>query len=245
MIQLIGYGLWPERHLTLEGIDALKKADHICCLGHSDSIYHWLRSVGLPFSDLRKQYELNRLRSEIYRRIAEHVFREAADYKVIAYLTYGHPLFFESPSRMLLDLARERGIQTEVFPGVSFLDTFLAAHRISVNSRGYTVMTAEACAAGKIHVDARVPLILAQLGVLGHRRARPNTARQARSYVRLAEWLGTIYPASHRVVLFDNDSTGSGLIHEQIQLGQLPAYAHLFSYSTSVYIPPIHPRRRS
>jgi precorrin-2 methylase len=243
-IRLVGYGLWPERHLTLEGIDALKSCDHIFCLGHSESIYNFLRRRRLRYADLREQYRLNGSRSAIYRAIAERVLTDSRRYESVAYLTYGHPLFFESPSRNILRLARKLDVQTEVFPGISFLDAFLADHQISVDSNGYIVITAEECIKNLTKLDVGTPVILAQLGVLGHRKARPQVQRLPFEYNEIIKYLNSCYPAAHPALLFDTNSAENGFVTEWIRLGELASLAHLFSYTTSLYIPAVASRSR-
>lgn len=239
MINILGYGLYPDRHLSLESLQCLRTCSDVLVLPQGRRIRDFLETNAIAFRDLSHLYTLGGARALVYRRIATHVIDQARSGRDISYLTYGHPFILERPSELIRKRAARVGIPVRVFPALSFMDVFLAEFGIPITASGCTVLLATRMVSEKIRIDPRTPLFLAQIGAFNHADALPLQVRESDEFRPLVDYLKGFYSSKHRVHVFDSAASGDNLIQARTSLGKLADFAPHLSYSTSIYIPPI------
>jgi len=78
----------------------------------------------------------------IYERIAAELIERAQAGEPVVYAVPGHPLVAEATTRRLLALARERGVQTRIVPGLSFIEPVCDALELDPLERGLQLIDA-------------------------------------------------------------------------------------------------------
>lgn len=162
--------------------------------------------------------------AQVYEQIASAVIEAACrlESAPLVYAVPGHPAVAESTVRRVRHLARLQGIEMHLVPGLSFVDTVLAAVETDA-ADGLRV--ADALDLGRI--DPTVPLLICQV-----------YARHVASQVKLA--LGKHYPDDHEVVLVHAAGVPGQERLERCALYELDRNeraAHL----TSLWVPPLAP----
>lgn len=126
-IYLVGAGVIFPEHLTIETIEILSKCKRICT-NLPESMLQ-----GLPPDLLEKcislwsLYQDGRIRTENYFDVFRAVVELVEIETPVAWLTPGHPVIFDSVSASLIDEGKARGWNFRIIPGISSIDTMLAA----------------------------------------------------------------------------------------------------------------------
>jgi tetrapyrrole methylase family protein/MazG family protein len=165
----------------------------------------------------------------LYQQIAEKVCALAMQQPVI-YAVPGHPLVGETSVQLILQLARERGLNTDIVAGLSFLEPVCTALGLDPLAEGAQLVDATTLAAlgmdeiaGKI--VPTIPLLVAQV-----------YNRRLASAVKLA--LGECYPDEWLVKLIR--ASGADADQEVIEM---PLYeldrSNLANHLSTLYVPPL------
>jgi tetrapyrrole methylase family protein/MazG family protein len=145
------------------------------------------------FDDL---YEQRYTFEDVSSAIVESLLR-CAESESIVYAVPGHPLFGEATVRRLIETARDRDVTIRVVPGVSFLDTSVAALCIDAVDNNIQLVDALELAAvtdqrpyagGKLPISPLRPALVAQM----YSPAIASAVKTALTYV---------YPEDHQVTL--------------------------------------------
>ncbi len=185
----LGPGKWTD--LTLQAHTVLSQAAKDQQIIYFRTLTHPtiepLRNAlpGLRLTSFDHIYDESTDWETLYQRIAEEVCTLAAQQSVI-YAVPGHPLVGETSVQLILQLARERGLRTNIIAGLSFLEPVCTALQLDPLAAGAQVIDATSLAAldtdelaGKI--TPTIPLLVAQV-----------YNRRLSSAVKLA--LGELYP---------------------------------------------------
>src|SRR5690606_20475979 len=135
-----------------------------------------------------------------YLDIAGFILREAALDPPVALLAPGNPLFLNTLTRFLVQVARERSIEIAVYPGVSVLDALISDLGLDVTTRGLQVFDARHLVRGGLAVAPEVPLFVLQPAGLGALAAERQVAPEV-VHEELATHLARSYPDNHAVSL--------------------------------------------
>jgi tetrapyrrole methylase family protein / MazG family protein len=171
----------------------------------------------------------------LYQRIAEEVCTLAAQQSVI-YAVPGHPLIGETSVQLILKLAREQGLRTNIVAGLSFLEPVCTALQLDPHAAGTQIIDATSLAAldtdelaGKI--IPTIPLLVAQV-----------YNRRLSSAVKLA--LGEFYPDEWPVKLVRiaggdaSDTVDTDETVVEMALYELDRNSLAYHLST-LYVPPL------
>jgi tetrapyrrole methylase family protein / MazG family protein len=172
-ITILGLGPGRIDDLTLRAYDVLQKAaaagQTIYCrtLIHPTVPLLKERIPDLQMQSYDRLYEEATDWSTLYQQIAEDVCTLAAQQAVI-YAVPGHPLVAETSVEIVLQMARERGLNTSIIEGVSFVEVVCSALKIDPFDSGLQLVDATRVAslsideiAGKI--VPTIPLLVAQV----------------------------------------------------------------------------------
>jgi tetrapyrrole methylase family protein/MazG family protein len=234
-ITILGLGPGRLTDLTLEAREILSQA------AASNQTVYFRTLIHPTVEPLKKELptlqieSFDRLYDEssqwetLYQQIAEEVCTLATNRPVI-YAVPGHPLFGEASVQKVLQLAKERGLNTRIVAGLSFLEPVCTALELDPLTTGTQIIDATLLAsldtdeiAGKI--IPTLPLLVAQV-----------YNRRLASAVKLA--LGECYPDEWRVKLVR--ATGAEADEEAVEM---PLYEldrnTLADHLSTLYVPPV------
>ena len=244
-ISLVGCGLFPERHLTVEAVELLGKTE-IYTILPTLAVERYLQRHGFAFHDLSSLYVEAADHREICRRIADAILAVAAlKTRPISYLTYGHPMLFDTPAKLILSGAGKLGLSVNIVAGVSFVDSILAELGLSVDQSGLQIADATRLVAEQLPINPRQPLFLANVGALFHEKTAGLSGAAEQHVARLVGHLARSFPASQPATLCDFDEDGEAPLFLTVRLEEVPALASGLSYATTLLIAPIAPSHAS
>ncbi|MCX7885458.1 MAG: nucleoside triphosphate pyrophosphohydrolase [Caloramator sp.] len=126
MIKIIGLGPGSWDDLTLKCINAIKYANNLYLRTDKHPCVEYIRSLGIPFKTFDNFYEKSDNFDEVYEKIARHI----VNLEDVVYAVPGHPLVAEKSVSLILNYAKEKGIDVEVIPALSFVDVIINAIKI-------------------------------------------------------------------------------------------------------------------
>ncbi len=127
-VTLVGLGPGDMKHLTLAVYEELKRHDNVYLRTEKHPVVSHLREKGINFKTFDHIYDdckYDRF-EEVYEHIAESILKEAKKGSVL-YAVPGHPLVAENTVRLILDGCEREGIESEVYPAMSFIDAVFMA----------------------------------------------------------------------------------------------------------------------
>ena len=218
-ITIAGLGPGAPGCITLGTWEALKSAPRVLLRTGIHPVVEWLRQEGISFATFDHVYEAEADFQKVYARIATEVLEEALKGEVL-YAVPGHPMVAEESVRLIIEMAEKKGINIELLPAVSFLDSLFLALRIDP---GMGIQVVDG-----LRLDLKTP--------------HPNQAavitqvysRLVASDIKIS--LLEIYPPEHQVMVV----RGAGIPGEErietrclFELDRLDWLDHL----TSLYVP--------
>ena len=234
-ITIIGLGPGSIKDLTLQAREILAQAAH-------DQKTVYFRTIVHPTVDpLKQEYPTLQIESfdrfydesedwrTLYQQIAEEVCNLAASQPII-YVVPGHPLIGETSVQLVLRMARERNLSTEVVAGLSFLEPVCTLLELDPFESGTQIIDATNLASLGLHevsgkIIPTVPLLVVQL-----------YNRRVASQVKLA--LGECYPDEWPVKLV----RAAGINRDQ-QVIEMPLYEldrnTFANHLSTLYVPPV------
>ncbi|MGB8343765.1 MAG: nucleoside triphosphate pyrophosphohydrolase [Ktedonobacteraceae bacterium] len=234
-ITIIGLGPGRLADLTLQARSLFARA------AASDQAVYFRTSIHPTIEPLKADLPTLRVESfdrlydasdnweTLYQQIAEELCLLAGQQPII-YAVPGHPLIGETSVQRVLNLARERGLSTEIVAGLSFLEPVCSALTLDPLASGLQIVDATALASlGADEIAGTLiptsPLLVAQV-----------YNRRLASAVKLA--LGELYPDewSVRLVRVAGDDGAETVI-------DLPLYEldrnNLANHLSTLYVPPL------
>ncbi|MEG0132872.1 MAG: nucleoside triphosphate pyrophosphohydrolase [Clostridium sp.] len=130
MITIVGLGPGSKDALTIGVLEILKGSENIYFRTEKHPNVDYLKSIGVKFNTCDKFYEKYNNFDEIYKAIAEDLIKLHAESGDLVYAVPGHPLVAERSVMLLLDLCKEKGIETKLMPSVSFVDAVIESLRL-------------------------------------------------------------------------------------------------------------------
>lgn len=236
-IYVASYGFNPRRTVTTETIAVLKSCRRICFLKTNSEIEPFLQGLRVNYTVLDALYVEGSVRANIYENIAKWVVNDARKEPGVCYLTYGNPMIFDEPTRLIIDEAAKLGLTVEVLPGISFIDRIIAHFRIPIIAPGVQVYEASAMIEEKLKIENRAPCFIAQVGAFQDEFAAGKTRNLPQKYYQLVNYLRLFYPPDHVTHLYDLTETSDSQCTLQIPLCMLPLASEGITYGTTLYLP--------
>jgi tetrapyrrole methylase family protein/MazG family protein len=218
MITIVGCGPGPTGALTEEAKSALKSAGLVLARTRSSNVGAILDSLGVEFSSFDDVYDESPSFEDAYRTMAGKVLDEART-RSVAYAVPGHPLVAEETVRLILAEAKKANTPVRVIPGLSFLESVLAALNEPLD-RGLVLV--DAFSIQELDVNPQLPHLVYQT---------PDTDIASR--VKL--WLMSRLPDDHPVFIIRLSADGSGTDVIELPLYKLDRAE--FNDAASVYVP--------
>jgi uncharacterized protein YabN with tetrapyrrole methylase and pyrophosphatase domain len=200
---IVGTGITLIAHMTTEAQARISAADKAFFLVTEPLAEQWLRELNPRAESLAHFYTPARDRLEVYRAITEHVLAAVRAGNNVCAAFYGHPSVFVTPTRDLVRQAQAEGYPVTVLPGISAEDCLFADLHLDPGQQGCQSYEATDFLVRPRRFDPATPLILWQVGVIGHFTVVDATLNPARGLALLESILRSWYPAEHRIVLYE------------------------------------------
>jgi tetrapyrrole methylase family protein/MazG family protein len=123
-ISIVGLGPGAVGDLTLKTVEIMENADTLFLRTKIHPTVDYIDKRGIKYKSFDEYYDKLPSFEEVYNKIAEEVIDTSLN-KDIVYAVPGNPLVAEDSVQLILDIAKKRNIETEVFPSVSFIDSCL------------------------------------------------------------------------------------------------------------------------
>lgn len=240
-ITIIGTGLRGERHLTLEAIEALSRAERVYHLVTGIEAVQTLSRFNPVVLPLFHFYQEGALDLEVYGQIASFLIAEGQQLDIV-FAVMGHPSIYVAPTHLLIENGPRWGVAVDVLAGISTIDSIILTLPRDIGSTGLQVLDSNRLVSYGLTPDPRVPLLLFQVGCFGSgyiTRCRENADNRLS---RLVDALLVFYPEKHPVRLVEY---GMGYPHTErnyvLYLRDLRHAGALVNYNTTLLVPAARP----
>jgi tetrapyrrole methylase family protein/MazG family protein len=130
MIKVVGLGPGSIESITLGTLNLLEGSKNIFLRTKKHPTVKFLIDKGIQFETYDNQYESNENFDEVYKNIAEDIIEKHKTFGYVVYVVPGHPLVAEKSVSNILKLSKDKNIEVEVLPAVSFIDAVMEALKI-------------------------------------------------------------------------------------------------------------------
>lgn len=130
MIKIVGLGPGSIDALTIGTLNLLKNNDNIFFRTEIHPNVKELKENGVKYKSYDFLYEKSDAFDYVYSEIANDLVKQHDDYGDIVYAVPGHPLVAEKSVNLLLKLCKEKKIDFEILPAVSFIDAMIESLQI-------------------------------------------------------------------------------------------------------------------
>lgn len=126
MIRIIGLGPGSEDDLTVKSLNIMKRANTLYLRTEKHPNVEYIKNLGINFKTFDYFYENGKEFEEVYYKIAVEVMK----HDDVVYAVPGHPLVAEKSVQIIIELAKEKGIDIEILSAISFVDAVINALKI-------------------------------------------------------------------------------------------------------------------
>ncbi|MDM0483850.1 nucleoside triphosphate pyrophosphohydrolase [Clostridium perfringens] len=130
MLKIMGLGPGAYEALTIGALKELKNNKNIYFRTEKHPTVDFLKDEGIKFESYDHAYEKYDSFDDVYKYIAEDLIIKIKDDEDLIYAVPGHPLVAEKSVVNLIELCKEKNIQYEVLPAVSFVDAMMEALQV-------------------------------------------------------------------------------------------------------------------
>ncbi len=200
---VVGTGISLAQQATLEGIEAMRRAERLLYVVTNRAAEIWIRRLNPAAESMNDLYAPGKRRRDTYDEMVDRVLaRVRAGFAVCA-VFYGHPGAFVYPSHVVIDRARHEGFQARMLPGISAEDCLIADLGVNPSDHGFQSFEATDFLGSRRRFDPTSALILWQVGLLGEPSVRPRITCRPERLRALTNALRRTYPASHHVIIYE------------------------------------------
>lgn len=125
MIKILGLGPGSKNSLTIGTLETLKSGIKTYFRTEIHPTVEYIRNLGIEFETYDYKYEENENFDDVYKSIADDLVKKHEEYKELIYAVPGHPLVAEKSVTNLINLCKDKGIETEILTAVSFIDVMM------------------------------------------------------------------------------------------------------------------------
>lgn len=125
MIKIVGLGPGSIGALTIGTIEVLKNSKNTFLRTSTHPTAQYLKEQGYKFKTYDDFYEKGESFEEVYKAIAEDIIKNDGELGNLVYAVPGHPLVAEKTVVNIIKLCKEKNIEYEIVPAVSFIDVLM------------------------------------------------------------------------------------------------------------------------
>ena len=237
-VYVIGAGVDPVRHLTIEAIEALGACKEIWTNVPIDVFRRLPEGLAQAVRSLKPFYKDNQPRRQNYADVTRHILARAGELGVVGYLTQGHPIIFDSVAANLYRDGTAQRIKVDIVGGVSSIDTVLLDVRFDPGG-GLQIFEATSFVYDKLKFDTRGALLLFQPSVFGMPTPRLTASAPHPNLRDLRDALLLHYPAGHVATFVRSATSFNPPFMINVEIGALDTVAPSATLASSLFIPPL------
>ncbi|TDT63466.1 nucleoside triphosphate pyrophosphohydrolase [Fonticella tunisiensis] len=121
MIKVVGLGPGNISDLTIKTLEVMREAEVLYLRTSKHPNVEYIKSLGIDFKTFDEYYDRGENFDEIYEKMA----RKIVSLKNVVYAVPGNPLVAEKSVQLILEYAKDEGIDVEIVPALSFIDAVL------------------------------------------------------------------------------------------------------------------------
>jgi len=199
-IYIVGTGIVGYSQISKEVENTIERSDIVLSLNHQDTALDYVSELA-DTVDLTAEYNENEERKATYKRVANRVLEEAEkpENERITFATYGHPMYFVDPARIIIHDAPE-DIEVEVLPGISAIDCLYTDIGLDPAKNGLQIFEATDVLVREFELNPAVPAFLLQIGSIETSLYSTETSKPER-FTRIKNHLLNFYSEDHRIYL--------------------------------------------
>ena len=201
-LTVVGTGITAVSQLTREAEYCLYTAEKVFYLVTDPHTEAFVRRLNRSAECLKPHYEhgTGKPRLWAYQDMVEAILRPVRAGRHVCAAFYGHPGVFVYPSHEAIVRARTEGYEAKMLPGVSAEDMMFADLGFDPALPGLQTYEATGFVLFRPAIDARIPLVLWQIGVVGLLTPEPAPCRD--NLQALVDTLLQTYPPDHEAILY-------------------------------------------
>lgn len=232
---VVGTGIHLVGDLTLAAKAWIEQAEKVLFAVADPATAKWLGTLNATAEALPVDQTVSR-RREMHQQMVERILAEVRQGRRVCAVFYGHPGVFADPAHEAIRRARQEGFRATMLPGVSAEDCLFADLGLDPGRSGCQSFEATDFLIRRRQFDPHSPLILWQIGVIGHLGFYEKT-KSGRGLTVLTEVLAGAYGPDHEVVVYEAAVYPvCEPVIERLPLAGLPG-AGITAIST-LYVPP-------
>lgn len=238
-ISIIGRGIDPAKHLSIEGIEALRLAEVIVGIESENHFWKELqKKYGiqevLALDDLYKNDDKDLIN---YNRFVNYILDLSKKYNNIALLVAGHPRVGVTFIELLKKQVQEN-IEIKVIDGISSFDTLLSYIGLDPLEQGTVLLDANRLLLFQYKLECALSYFIYHVCSIGNSKTNFLNPSQNNRIDLFKNYLLNYYEKSKKVFLckisngkFENSSMLESTI------GELDLCLSMIDFSTTLYIP--------
>ena len=240
-LTVVGTGLIPWRHMTLEALDAIRRADKVHYVVADVMMERWLQDLN-PGAERLREYLPDTPRRETYAIWTETVLESVREGLATCAVSYGHPGVFVQFTRDAIRRAHEEGYTAVMLPAISSEACLISDLRVDPGPLGWQSHSATTFVRKRPRFETGVPLVLWQITVVCN--AGPPIEPNRDGLRRLTEVLLESYPHDHLVVVYEGSRNPA--VEPVIQTIPLTDLASArVRRAATLYVPPLASSRET
>jgi len=234
---VVGTGYLVGGQMTAEARAHIEKAERFFHLVGDPVTRQWIASLNPRAESLADSYVPGKHRKDTYREMVDRILAPVRRGEEVCAAFYGHPGVGAIPGHAAIRQARLEGHEAHMLPGVSAEDCLFADLGLDPLKDGCQSFEATHFLVRRHRPDSTVPLILWQIGVIGHAAYSEEPLWNRGGLAVLAEVLSAWYPPGHECVVYEAAMLPvcEPLIL-RVPLAELPAAA--VTTASTLYVPP-------
>jgi uncharacterized protein YabN with tetrapyrrole methylase and pyrophosphatase domain len=234
---VVGTGYLVGGQMTAEARAHIERAERFFHLVGDPVTRQWIASLNARAESLADSYVPGKHRMDTYREMVDRILAPVRRDEAVCAAFYGHPGVGAIPGHAAIRQARLEGYEARMLPAVSAEDCLYADLGLDPLADGCQSFEATRFLVRRHRPDTTVPLILWQIGVIGHATYSEEPLWNRDGLAVLAEVLSAWYPPGHECVVYEAAMLPvCDPVVLRVPLAELPAAA--VTTASTLYVPP-------
>ena len=224
-LTVVGTGIKLVAHVSLETVEALKRAEKVFFLVTEPATEAWIRQLNAASESLEDLYEEGKSRYATYEEMSDRIYATVRRGVDVCAAFYGHPGVLVTAAHKAIERARAAGHSARMLPAISSEDCLFAELGVNPGDNGCQSFEATDFLASRRRFDPTSELILFQAGVLGEPSVRKGGKCRPERLDVLMRALRRHYPARHPIFVYEASpfpTVASAVT--KITVGRLPMF---------------------